>query len=166
MDEASRAFVEQLPRKRTSAGALITDADGRVLIVEPTYKPNWEVPGGIVEAGESTATACIRECEEELGYPHPIGRLLLMDQRTDPPPRGDSIAFIYDGGVIDDPGRITISVEHHQFQFVPAEDLERYTNPRLAQRIRCGLQARASGRLMELEDGAPRDARLGHGRSR
>jgi hypothetical protein len=29
-----------------SAGVLFFDEAGRLLIVEPTYKPNWEIPGG------------------------------------------------------------------------------------------------------------------------
>jgi ADP-ribose pyrophosphatase YjhB (NUDIX family) len=55
----------QLSRKRVGAGALITDTAGRVLMVEPTYKDTWEVPGGVVEAGESAVAACQRECVEE-----------------------------------------------------------------------------------------------------
>ena len=47
-DPALAAFYAGLPRKRVGAGALITDARGRVLIVEPTCKSAWEVPGGVV----------------------------------------------------------------------------------------------------------------------
>jgi ADP-ribose pyrophosphatase YjhB (NUDIX family) len=36
-----------------AAGALLFDEDGRILLVEPTYKPYWEIPGGVVEADES-----------------------------------------------------------------------------------------------------------------
>jgi ADP-ribose pyrophosphatase YjhB (NUDIX family) len=51
-------FYQQLPRKRIGAGALITDEDGRVLMVEPTYKEHWEIPGGVVERGETAFDAC------------------------------------------------------------------------------------------------------------
>ncbi|WP_412102692.1 NUDIX domain-containing protein [Plantactinospora sp. KLBMP9567] len=34
-------------------GLLFTDPAGRVLLVEPTYKEHWEIPGGCVEADES-----------------------------------------------------------------------------------------------------------------
>ena len=50
-------FTATLPRKRMGAGVLLSDELGRVLLVEPTYKPSWEVPGGVVEADESPRAA-------------------------------------------------------------------------------------------------------------
>ena len=51
--QPEREFVPgiaaRMPRKRVSAGALFRDAAGRILVVEPTYKDSWEIPGGIVE---------------------------------------------------------------------------------------------------------------------
>nr|BFE76200.1 hypothetical protein GCM10020092_095010 [Actinoplanes digitatis] len=43
-------FTATLPRKRMAAGVLLSDGRDRVLLVEPTYKPYWEIPGGTVEA--------------------------------------------------------------------------------------------------------------------
>ncbi|MEJ2860906.1 NUDIX hydrolase [Actinomycetospora flava] len=45
-------------RPLVAAAAVFRDDDGRVLLVHPVYKPGWELPGGIVEAGESPAVAC------------------------------------------------------------------------------------------------------------
>jgi 8-oxo-dGTP pyrophosphatase MutT (NUDIX family) len=56
-----------LPLKRAVATMLFIDRSGRVLVVKPTYKPGWELPGGSVEDGESPATAATREVDEELG---------------------------------------------------------------------------------------------------
>jgi hypothetical protein len=36
-----------------AAGALFFDAADRILMVEPTYKDYWDIPGGYVETGES-----------------------------------------------------------------------------------------------------------------
>lgn len=63
---------------RTAAGAFIEVA-GRVLLVQPNYKPYWDLPGGIVEEGESPRDAVLRECKEELGVLVHIGRLLVVD---------------------------------------------------------------------------------------
>jgi 8-oxo-dGTP pyrophosphatase MutT (NUDIX family) len=60
-----------------AAGILFRDSRGRVLLVEPSYKPNWEIPGGVVEADESPWAAATRELSEELGWDRPLGRLLV-----------------------------------------------------------------------------------------
>ena len=52
-----------------AAGVLLFDEQDRVLLVDPTYKPGWEFPGGVVERGEAPARAGIREVEEETGRP-------------------------------------------------------------------------------------------------
>ena len=62
-----KAFEQTLPRKLSGAGVLCTDSQGKVLIVVPAYKPEWEIPGGTVENNESPKQACIREVKEELG---------------------------------------------------------------------------------------------------
>ena len=36
-------FTATLPRKRMGAGVLLSHSRGRVLLVEPTYKPDWEI---------------------------------------------------------------------------------------------------------------------------
>jgi 8-oxo-dGTP diphosphatase len=60
-------YTATLPTKRIAASVLFTGSDGRILLVEPTYKDYWEVPGGAVEAGESPRAAAVREVGEELG---------------------------------------------------------------------------------------------------
>ncbi|GIF05447.1 NUDIX domain-containing protein [Actinoplanes siamensis] len=72
-------FTATLPRKRVGAGVLLSDDGGRVLLVEPAYKDDWEIPGGAVEADESPCAAVVREVQEELGLPVLPGRLLVTD---------------------------------------------------------------------------------------
>ncbi len=50
------------------AGALIADADGRVLLLHRNTPENswWEVPGGKVEEGEEAWETALRELAEEL----------------------------------------------------------------------------------------------------
>jgi 8-oxo-dGTP pyrophosphatase MutT (NUDIX family) len=87
-----------LPRKRLIAHVLLRDDEGRVLLCETQFKPDWELPGGIVEPGESPRLGAIREVTEELGVTWPIGRLLVADWM--PPYLGweDAIEMIFDGG--------------------------------------------------------------------
>lgn len=67
------------PRKRLIAHTLVTDGAGRVLLCETSFKPDWELPGGIVEPGESPRVACKRELAEELGVSFDVGRILVVD---------------------------------------------------------------------------------------
>ena len=98
--EGVASYVAGLARLRAAAGALFFDEVGRVLLVKPVYKGDWEIPGGVLERGESPRAACIREVREELGITPPIGRLLGVDWV---PPQGvwdAGLMFVFDGGVL------------------------------------------------------------------
>ena len=68
-----------LPRKRVIAQMLVRDDAGRVLLCHPTYKDDWDLPGGVVEVRESPREAAGREVLEELALRLPVGRLVLTD---------------------------------------------------------------------------------------
>lgn len=62
-----------------AASAVITDAEGRVVLVKRGKDPQkgrWSVPGGSVEAGETLEEAAAREAWEETGLQVAIGREL------------------------------------------------------------------------------------------
>lgn len=148
------AFYRDIPRRYLGAGALITDAHDRILVVEPTYKETWEIPGGLVDAGEPPRAACARELMEELGLAIVPGRLLVLDHQTLPPPRHDSMMFVYDGGTITDSATIVLQEsELRSFRFLPPVELETVLNLRLASRMREALRARNDGILIERHDG-------------
>ena len=90
-----------LPRKRAISQMLIRDTDDRVLLCQLTYKRDWDLPGGVVEVGESPQLAASREVKEELDLDVPPGPLLLTDWM--PPWSGwdDAVCLVFDGGVID-----------------------------------------------------------------
>jgi hypothetical protein len=69
-------YVASLARKRMAATAFFRDEEGRVLVVNPVYKPAWDLPGGAAEADESPHAACRREVAEELGLDRLPGRVL------------------------------------------------------------------------------------------
>ncbi|MGH3701702.1 MAG: NUDIX domain-containing protein [Pseudonocardiaceae bacterium] len=73
------SFYDSLPRKLIAAAILLFNVEGQVLLVEPTYKPHWDLPGGVVEADESPRAAAHREIAEELSLHCVPGRLLVLD---------------------------------------------------------------------------------------
>ncbi|MEE6258034.1 NUDIX hydrolase [Plantactinospora sonchi] len=85
-------------RPRASSGAAIFDHDGRILLVDPTYKEFWNLPGGGVDAGESPRAACRREVREELGLDVRIGSPLLVAWTAEGP--DGTLFFVFDGGVL------------------------------------------------------------------
>ncbi len=53
-----------------AASAVVTDNDGRFLLVKRGHQPAqglWSLPGGSVEDGETLAQAAVREVKEETG---------------------------------------------------------------------------------------------------
>jgi 8-oxo-dGTP pyrophosphatase MutT (NUDIX family) len=70
---------------------VVTDTQGRVLLVQHTYVPGWYLPGGGVERGETAETALVRELREEAGV-RVIGPATLVSIHSNHPHhRGDHV---------------------------------------------------------------------------
>ncbi len=57
------------PRFSVTAGAIITDDSGRVLLLKHRFRPGsgWGIPGGYIDKGEQAEDALRRELREEAG---------------------------------------------------------------------------------------------------
>jgi 8-oxo-dGTP pyrophosphatase MutT (NUDIX family) len=131
----------------------------RVLIVNPTYKPGWDLPGGMVEANESPLAAARRELVEELGLQLPSCTLLCIDWVPPHGPWDDQLAFSFDGGQLLDTERDRLAVrddERSEFRFVRAEELGDLLRPRLWRRVGVALDVFATwGKSSRLPPGRP-----------
>ena len=150
------SYVAGLARVRAAAGALFFDEVGRVLLVKPVYKGDWEIPGGVLERGESPRVACIREVREELGITPRIGRLLGVDWVPPQEEWDAGLMFVFDGGVLpaEQVREVRVAPEElERWEFVAVSEVAAVLVPRLARRVAECARARSGGG-MYLEDGA------------
>jgi 8-oxo-dGTP diphosphatase len=140
---------------RMAAGALIRDAAGHVLLVKPTYKEGWDLPGGYVEPGESPAIACSRELQEELGLHRRVDRLLVIDWApTDG--EGDKLLFVFDGGQLASADEVTPDGDEiAEARFHHPGVLASVTPTPLSRRLVAALESAAGSGSVYLEHGAP-----------
>ena len=124
-DPVAAGVYPDIPRIPASAGALIFDEAGRLLILKPNYKQGWTIPGGQVDAdGESPWDACRRETLEECGLEIVDGRLVCVDflaprpQRPDSAHRPGGVRFLFDCG--------TFSDERLKMITLQAEEIDEY----------------------------------------
>lgn len=123
--------------------------------MNPTYKEDWEVPGGMAEVGESPRAAARREVREELGLDVAVGRLLVLDWNPPGYLPDDGLMLLYQGG----------ELEARQIRL--AEDelsdwcwcTQAMARERLldfkARRVIAGMLAYEDNHFVELEDGYP-----------
>ena len=152
---ADAAYYASLPRTRGAAAALLLDELGRVLLVKPTYKEGWFLPGGVIEEGESPLVACVRECREELDLTPRLDGLVCVDWG---PPRDGVDAvniFVFAGSIsAGEIARIRLPPDElSDHVLVAPGDLDRLVPPHIARRMAPSLHAAAEARAVYLEDG-------------
>ncbi len=155
--ESFRALLNSfLPRKRAIAQMLVRDEAGRVLVCALTYKRDWDLPGGVVEVGESPQEAVAREVEEELGLDIKAGALLLTDWL--PPWSGwdDALCLVFDGGVVPSDALDDAVLQPREIraaQFCTPDEVREHCADFTARRIEAALAALDEGGPTYTESG-------------
>ena|GEM_PF-206011 len=141
-------------RRRMAATVLLTDDEERVLIVKPTYKPGWELPGGAVDRHESPATAATREIQEELGLTIIPGQVLALDHVPVTTRRTEGLIVVFDGGTLPAGTPLTLPpAELEAYAFVHPNRLADRLPALQARRAVAALLARRHRQTVYLEDG-------------
>jgi 8-oxo-dGTP pyrophosphatase MutT (NUDIX family) len=141
-----------------AAAVMLVDGDDRVLLVRPSYRPGWDLPGGVVGQDESPHAAARRELFEELGLDRPLGDLLALDWVPPTGERTEGLIVVSDGGPLTpiDAAAIELPAEELAgWRFTAADQLPGLMVPLLARRVAACLAARATGETVYLEDGTP-----------
>ena len=160
--EAKECGIVQTPEPRAetvASGVLFFDEHDRVLLVDPTYKPGWEFPGGVVEPGEAPAQAGVREVAEELGLSlDVVPRLLVVDWEAPKPPAYGGLRFLFDGGRLrgEEAAQLLLpGSELRGWRFVTEDEAAGMLPPTRFERLRWALRARERSVVLNLEAGAP-----------
>jgi 8-oxo-dGTP diphosphatase len=143
--------------KRVAAGCVMVDESGRVLLLETTYKPNWEIPGGAAEPGETPRQTAHREALEELGLDVAIGKLMCVDHVDDEAPRRDALRFLFavNGPAVPVESLTLQAAEIAAARYCTlAEVTERASGP-LGRRLAACLAATPADWPLYLENGVP-----------
>ncbi|GAA3059561.1 NUDIX hydrolase [Kitasatospora albolonga] len=141
-------WLASLPRSYTGSGCLLTDPDGRVLIVKAGYREHWQFPGGTVDRGEDGARCAARELEEETGIVREAGPLLAVawthpSEELDHP----AVHFLFDLGTIAaDTPVVLPEGELDDWRWAPVEEALELLGPSRSARLAGALAARADGR--------------------
>nr|WP_203644571.1 NUDIX hydrolase [Streptomyces sp. SID14478] len=142
-----------------AAGVLLFDDQGRVLLVDPTYKPGWEFPGGVVEPGEAPARAGVREVAEETGIELvDTPGLLVVDWEPPVPPGYGGLRLLFDGGRLADAAAQQVLLpgpELRDWRFVSEDEAQVLLPPVRFARLHWALRARERGAAHYLEAGVP-----------
>lgn len=148
--------TQALPAIPVSAGALIFDKADRLLILKPTYKSGWTIPGGVMEAdGETPWDACRREVREETGIDVRHGRLVCMDFRRPRLGKPGGIRFLFRCGPLGGKHLAKIAVQPEEiaeYRIVALPEALPLLRPPIRRRVRAATSGRG---LVYLEDGRP-----------
>ncbi|GAA1253205.1 NUDIX domain-containing protein [Prauserella halophila] len=65
----------EMPKHSVSVAGIVVDSDDRVLVIRRRDNGRWEMPGGVLELGESFEDGVRREVAEETGMTVEVERL-------------------------------------------------------------------------------------------
>ena len=149
---------EAMSKKRMAVSAFFLDKEGNILIVKPTYRSDWLLPGGIVEKDESPRQACVREIKEELNIESPLNKLLCVEYLSDDTQQTESVQFVFYGGLITESQISSILLpkrELKEYRFSTHEEALQLLSCKLARRLPYCFQALEEDTTFYLEDGKP-----------
>ncbi|MEY9937462.1 NUDIX domain-containing protein [Streptacidiphilus sp. MAP5-3] len=152
-------YYATLPAPMMAATVVVTRTDGRVLILQPSYKQHAELPGGMVEAHESPADGAARELWEELGLEWEVGRVLAVDTSSARQSKHgralSTFVFALKPLTPEQSEAMVLGDEVSSVRWLTREQAREALPWRLAARMDAALDARASGATVHLSRGRP-----------
>ncbi|MEV6683088.1 NUDIX hydrolase [Streptomyces erythrochromogenes] len=148
-------WLAAIARPYTGTCVLLTDDEGRVLIVKPTYRNGWQFPGGTVDHGEDPESCARRELTEETGLDRPmLGILAVSWSPAGTRRNGPHVNFVFDAGTV--PAGTPVLLPEHELEahrWAPPAEAEQLFLPSGALRLKAALHARETGTVRMLRCG-------------
>jgi len=129
-------YLASLPRKRCGCGVLIRNDDGKILLVKPSYKNHWTLPGGTVDENESPLNTAIREVKEELSISIKVKKFIGVYYGSDR--TGDFLQFYFDAGILSEDSISRIKVDGEEIlekKFVAPDKISSYAGIERSDRL-------------------------------
>jgi len=144
-----KIYYQNLPQKRMAVAALIFNEQGQILILKPSYKKYWILPGGVVEKDESLAVALTREIKEEIDLDITNFKLAALDYCAPSLRNGvqntESLQILFDCGAIDSITEALIIVDGDEiieYKFCDVEETLKLLSKPLRKRVGSYLDGR------------------------
>jgi 8-oxo-dGTP pyrophosphatase MutT (NUDIX family) len=149
------AYLSAIARAFPAVSCVVTDPDGRVLLVRNFNREPWGCPGGVIDPGEAPEQAAERELAEETGLRLRAGRLLHIAWATGDGsnlPNMPGIQLYFDLGTVPlpHPSLRLQADEIRDAAWVAPADLPAYMGTLRISRLRAALAARAGGEVQVL----------------
>ena len=144
-----------LPTHIVSAGAIVLNDRGQVLLVKDARQDAWTFPGGIIEEGEGVLDGVKREVLEETGITVEVGELFCVTSNTCKYPGYNGVKEVPTKVMLDFVCRATggtprPSEENFQTAWFPLNEAQRLiTAPALAARFQAYLEYKGRPAFLE-----------------
>lgn len=122
-------MTKEAPTHSVSVAGVVTDADGRVLVIQRHDNGHWEAPGGVLELGETLEQGVQREVMEETGVQVSVDGLTGVYKNMN---RG-IVALVYRCSIT--AGHPSTSSETTSVQWVDREQIDALMSPAYAARV-------------------------------
>ena len=138
-----KTWMQTLAKRHTASGAFIFNDQDQLLILKPSYKDGWNLPGGVTDEFESPYQTVIRECKEETNLNIEIQDLVLVDyiQEIIKDKKYDHVEF-YFTVIVENISNIQIDNEEIiDYKFIDIKEAEDFLSPKYYQKLQAVLTA-------------------------